>query len=187
MDWLEVLKARRHEIEGDWTEKGEFDWFAGLGVIVDCEASRAFVDCEASRAIVAMMREVPIAGVAIQIGPPLGDTGELEHHLSVRSLVGVYNFATDFVPGMYISTAGFRPFARDLDLCDDHFLGPHPETGELTVVQIYHRKLKPGKRIKAPVTSLRMDQCHVHTPTLKEFFETCRFMPRVKMGRPPRK
>jgi hypothetical protein len=170
MDWFDVLKAREGEIDG---EREPSEW-------IDYMMSN-MPPSGALSAMEKMLRQLPIMHARLQYGPELPDNKGLEHEMGVHGPAHVVYFARSVTPGGYALEAGYVPFADDDDMFDDHFLGPHPETGELTVLQIGRRSLK------APCTVLPQGSYNAYCPSLLEFFTNCVFLPRVTVGHPPRK
>lgn len=170
MKWFDILKQRSSEIAG---EQAEPEW-------IDYMMSNV-PPSEALAALEQMLRELPIKHARIQYGPELPDNKGLEHEMEVHDPAHVVYFARSVKPGGYALEAGYVPFADDDDMFDDHFLGPHPETGELTVLQIGRRSLK------APCTTLPSGTFNAYCPSLADFFTNCVFLPQAQIGHPPRK
>lgn len=170
MSWMTVLEARRPEIDGKPVESVWIDML-----------ERHVPACPALDAVCEMMRRFPIVHAGILFGPPLPNGKGPEHEMAVMDPGLVDAFANDLLPGARVIDAGYVAFATDSDGKDSHFIGPHLLSDELTVVQVYRRK------VKAQVQRLRRDQCAIHAPTLEEFFTKCIFAPQVKFGHPPRK
>lgn len=170
MEWLDILAARSDEIDGEWAETPWVEYML-----------EQVHSCPALDAIGLMMRRFPIVHAGLLYGPPLPNGLGPEHEMAVLGPVAVVHHAKNLRPGGFISMAGYIPFASDSDLKDPHFLGPHPESRELTVLQVFRRK------IKGPCKELCEGQYLVHTPTLAAFFQKCIFAPKAKYGHPPRK
>lgn len=168
--WLEVLELRRHEIKGTQIET---EWIRHL--------ERHLPACPARNAIVELFRHFPILHAGIFIGPPLPHGAGPEHEMSVMDPGLIDAYAHDLRPGGYVSGAGYLAFGSDADGKDPHFIGPHPNTGELTVLQIFR------SRVKRRIHILDKDQYTAHSPSLSIFFQECTFGPPVEYGHPPRK
>lgn len=170
MKWFDILRQRSSEIAG---EQAEPEW-------IDYMMSNV-PPSEALAALEQMLRELPMQHTVIHFGPELPRGKGLEHEMSVHGPAHVVYFARTVRPGAYALDAGYVPFASDDDMFDDHFLGPHPDSGELTVLQIGRRSLK------APCTKLPSGTFNAYCPSLADFFTNCVFLPQAKIGHPPRK
>jgi hypothetical protein len=170
MEWLEILTARSAEIDGERVEEWDVRYML-----------RHVNPCPALDALAIMMQRFPIVHARLFFGPPLSNGLGLEHEMSLCDPVALVCDVKGMRPAGFVAQAGYMPFASDADLYDGHYLGPHPDTGELTVLQIFRKK------VKGPCDKLSKGQYLVHTPTLADFFRECIFAPQVKYGHPPRK
>ncbi len=170
MEWLDILTVRSAEIDGERAEEWNVKYMI-----------KHVNPCPARDAIAIMMQQFPIEHAGIHFGPPLPNGLGPEHEMSVYGPLSVMHEATGLRPGGFVAQAGYIPFASDADLYDAHYLGPHPDTGELTVLQIFR------KEVKGPCDTLSKGQYLVHAPTLAEFFKECVFAPQVEYGHLPRK
>lgn len=170
MKWFDILKKRVAEIKGDLSEP---EWIDYMISNVPPSVARDAIEL--------MLRELPMQHARIQYGPELPNGKGLEHEMGVCGPAHVVYFARTVKPGGYALSAGYVPFATDADLYDDHFLGPHPDSGELTVLQIGRRSLK------APCATLPAGSYSVYCPSLADFCAGCRFLPQPEIGHGPRK
>ncbi len=167
--YVDVLVERRDEIGGEWAEEHYVQFM-----------QKSLSTSPALEAIALMMRAVPIQHARILYGPQLPNGKGQEHELSVNSPAEVV-FGAEISPGRFVEGAGYLTFGFDLDGYPDHFIGPHPESGDLAVLQI------PHKKVAVPVERLAPGQYGIVAPTLVEFFTHCTFASMNEYGHPPRK
>ena len=170
MNWFDILKSRSSEINGEHSEPEWIDYMMSN-----------IPHSDARSALEMMLRELPLQHAGMQYGPELPGGKGLEHQMSVCGPAHVVYFARSVKPGGYALDGGYVPFATDDDLHDDHFLGPHPDSGALTILQIGRRSLN------APCTALPPGSYNAYCPTLAEFFTNCVFLPEATIGHVLRK